>query len=160
MCLEGGDVAEPAAHEIATQEAGASLDVLARRQVAAWLANLTSLLPVTDKRFAGLVAYAIAFCKSPTALEAARHGWCSRSLFGIDPQHGKPAAIGYLLHGLVCELSTSVIVKSTTGKVSRDVIELTAASGGVLSFDRIGNHGAPIWEHPAFNAALIAGSAA
>lgn len=148
ICSEAGDVTEDAAHRIATEQGGATLDELAARQVAYWHQQIATLPDPTDYRLAGIKDACLEALAQRWVLAAAALGWTDRELFGLDP--AAPTAYGG--NGIVVSLAFSPHrrpVRVVEIDAMRVVIE-TGTGSRLQQFRDPGRCGPPIWDHPAF----------
>ena len=83
--LECGDLTETEAHLTATTEVGGTLEDLAQLQATFWRHKIEMLLQSNDPALATLLRRLCVIVRQPWVLDAARLGWSSRDLFGVDP---------------------------------------------------------------------------
>ena len=147
ICWEAGDVADDAAHRIATEECGASLDELTARQIAYWHYRIEALPTPADRRLTGIKTTCLEALAQRWAFDATRLGWDECEMFGLDPN----APASHDRNGLLTGLALTAF-RRPVGVVEINASEavIVTASGSRRRHFNAGRAGPPIWEHPAF----------
>ena len=135
------------AHRIATEQCGASLDVLVEEQLQYWRHRLHQLDQPDNPQLKMVVPYCLAALEQPWLHRAVCFGWDERALFGLDPAAPTVVTRNGLVIGLVV---TSLPKPLDVLGIAADQALIETASGAHIRHFNDGYRAAPIWEHAKF----------